>query len=338
MPRAKHPKHKTGSSSAIDELEQMASEPAEALPSMRVQAQRRAQRTQQRPQTTPDVSSSPDDTASPVDTSTHVSDETPGLHPLVHTQPDARARALEVARLHAKQQRKHERNERTRQAWELRKAGASFPSIAQQCGFKSPSAASSAVKRYASRAAKEEAYELKMLQMDRLNHMLLVLWPQVQAGSTSAINASLAIWDRIQRAEHLDGPIEMKVQHAGLPDQNVLVIGGDTEAYKKALAQLAGRTDVVEAIDAQVLPSSSTSTDDDTGSRSPDLLEQSEPGPWGAAPQTGNTGDSGEPSNQGVVVHEHARSALGDEIVDVMERLAAGASLAEPSGTERGGE
>ena len=149
-----------------------------------------------------------------------------------------REQALEELRSRRKKEKKQQRQERVRAAIELRKAGATYATIAKQCGYKDSSAAAHAVRRAISREETNTKQEQKHLQLERLHHMLLVLWPKVSAGDTSAINSALSIWDRIQRAENLDAPMEHNVHVDGMPESKVLVIGGDAEAYKKALASM----------------------------------------------------------------------------------------------------
>ena len=160
------------------------------------------------------------------------------IHPLVNKKRDEQLARL---RKQQKRARKQAQADRVRSAIELRKAGATYNAIAQQLGWKNPGDAMRAVKNGIERAGQEERMTLQAIQMERLTHMLLVLWPQVQAGDKSAINTALSVWDRITRIGGVDVPIEHNV-HVDGNDRttNVLVIGGDTEAYKSALARMAG--------------------------------------------------------------------------------------------------
>tara|TARA_Y100000310_G_scaffold80965_2_gene77608 strand:+ start:2237 stop:2737 length:501 start_codon:yes stop_codon:yes gene_type:complete len=122
--------------------------------------------------------------------------------------------------------------ERQRKALELRKAGATFKSIADQLGYASPDGAYKAVKALLEKTLSEPTKELRTVQYERLNHMILVLWPRVQDGDTAAINSALRIMDKIDMLYGTEEPSksESTVHHAGS-----IVIDGEKNDYIDAL-------------------------------------------------------------------------------------------------------
>ena len=126
--------------------------------------------------------------------------------------------------------------ERARKAMELRKAGASYSQIAQQCGYSSPSGAYQAVKRVMARIEQESTNELRKTQYERLNQMLLVMWPRIQSGDEAAISTGLRIMDKMDRLMGTEAPTKVETTSTSA----VLVIDGDSEAYIENLKRMAG--------------------------------------------------------------------------------------------------
>lgn len=126
--------------------------------------------------------------------------------------------------------------ERARKAMELRKAGASYSQIAQQCGYSSPSGAYQAVKRVMARIEQESTNELRKTQYERLNQMLLVMWPRVQGGDEQAIGTALRIMDKMDRLMGTEAPTKVETTSTSA----VLVIDGDSDAYIENLKRMAG--------------------------------------------------------------------------------------------------
>lgn len=136
--------------------------------------------------------------------------------------------------------------ERERQALELRKAGVTYSVIADRLGYKSHQGAHAAVKRALDRIADEPADDLKKIHQERLNTMLMVLWPQVQAGDERAIGQAVRIMDRQAALHGLEAPTRLEVS-GGTTTRHVLEIGGSKEefiaslqAHRKALAAETG--------------------------------------------------------------------------------------------------
>lgn len=119
------------------------------------------------------------------------------------------------------------------QAIELRKAGATYQQIADRLGYASAASAAGVVKHALDRMIREPAEELRSLEYERLNHILLTLWPRVQAGELAAVDRCLRIMERIA--------VLMGVSHQApqqLTQHNVIVIDGRENDYIEGLRKL----------------------------------------------------------------------------------------------------
>ena len=94
--------------------------------------------------------------------------------------------------------------ERQRQALELRKAGSSYPEIAQALGYSSKSAAYNAVTALLQRLDREAAGDMLTLELARLDTMQRVLAPRILKGETDAIHAALRVMERRAKLAGLD--------------------------------------------------------------------------------------------------------------------------------------
>src|SRR5690349_20354092 len=81
--------------------------------------------------------------------------------------------------------------ERQFDAATLRAAGASFVDIAERLGYKTPAGARAAVLRAMENMRQESAEELARIQYERLNVMLMNLWPSVLNGDPRSIDTAL---------------------------------------------------------------------------------------------------------------------------------------------------
>lgn len=128
--------------------------------------------------------------------------------------------------------------EKQRQALELRKGGATYAAIAQAVGYNDASAARKAIEKAIEATIQEPAVELKTLNIERLNHMLLTLWPKVQQGDERAIDTSLRVLDKLDRLMGTEAAQQVDVN---VHQQNaILVIDGSKEDYLRSLRQMAG--------------------------------------------------------------------------------------------------
>lgn len=128
--------------------------------------------------------------------------------------------------------------EKQRQALEARKAGATYQTIAEKVGYHDASTARKAVIRAFNQVIQEPVTELKVIQMERLNHMLLRLWQRVDQGDDTAMRTALQIMDKIDR---LNGTEE--AQRVDVHQTNsgaVLVIDGDKDDFITAMKRMAG--------------------------------------------------------------------------------------------------
>lgn len=110
-------------------------------------------------------------------------------------------------------ERRVKATERQRQALELRKAGASFEAIADRLGYGSKSGAYQAVMSAIKRTLREPADEVRELEEQRLDALLLAIWPQATKGNQGAIDRALRIMERRARLLGLDKPA--KLEHSG---------------------------------------------------------------------------------------------------------------------------
>jgi hypothetical protein len=75
-------------------------------------------------------------------------------------------------------QRQLEALERHVQALKMRAAGMEYHDIARELGYKTPGGAFKAVKTALVKTLQEPADELRKLEVNRLDELLFVLWPQ----------------------------------------------------------------------------------------------------------------------------------------------------------------
>lgn len=127
--------------------------------------------------------------------------------------------------------------EKQRKALELRKGGASYIDIAQACGYADQSGARKAVMAAFGELIQEPAVEVKSLQIERLNHMLLSLWPKINQGDERAIDTGLRIMDKVDRLMGTEAAaqVDVNVNQQGA----ILVIDGSKEDFIKAARQMA---------------------------------------------------------------------------------------------------
>jgi hypothetical protein len=132
---------------------------------------------------------------------------------------------------------KMEVGEKTRRAMALKLSGASYASIAQHLGYSDASAARKAVMRGMKKAEQENAGELRRIHYGRLEHILMLLWPDVNAKDMPSINTALSVMDRMSTLFGLNAAEKLEVSQGA---QTVIVADGDKDAYIRAL-QEAGR-------------------------------------------------------------------------------------------------
>ena len=144
--------------------------------------------------------------------------------------------------------------EKTRRAMALKLAGASYAQIAIQLGYHDASGARKAVTRGMKTALHETAGELKKIHYGRLEHMLMLLWPEVNQRDLPAMSAALAVMDRMERLYGLNAAEKLEV---GTSQSTVILADGDKDSYIKALEEAGKR------VVAQVPSTSQLKEDDD---------------------------------------------------------------------------
>ena len=123
--------------------------------------------------------------------------------------------------------------EKDRQALELRKAGASYEVIAKQLGYADSSGAYKSIQRSMKSIIAEPTDELRTVEYERLNQMLLILWERVQQGELGAIDRALSIMDRISKMYGLDSPRKTEVNQ--IITQGVMIVDGTKDEYLSAI-------------------------------------------------------------------------------------------------------
>lgn len=97
--------------------------------------------------------------------------------------------------------RRIEAAEKRKKALELKKAGATYEQIAERVGFSERGAAHRAVQTALKEVTAEPAREVLQLELERLDAMLLGLWPAARKGKPEAVDRVLKIQER--RAKYL---------------------------------------------------------------------------------------------------------------------------------------
>lgn len=100
-------------------------------------------------------------------------------------------------------------------ALELRKAGVSYAKIAETLGYKSASGAHKAVSSALKKTLQEPADDVRRLEVERLDAMLLAMWPHVSKGAFGAVDRALRIMERRAKLLGLDAPTRTDVTSDG---------------------------------------------------------------------------------------------------------------------------
>jgi len=131
-------------------------------------------------------------------------------------------------------------------ALHLRAAGANYEEIADKLGYSSRSGSWKAVSSAMQKLRQEGAKEARMLQVQRLDELLLGIWQKAKKGDPRAVRAALAILERQARLMGLDAPSRLEL--AGFLNS------GDWQQIKAALtAALADYPEAQKAVSAALL-------------------------------------------------------------------------------------
>jgi hypothetical protein len=137
--------------------------------------------------------------------------------------------------------RRIEATERQRQALELRKAGATYDDIAARVGYSGRTAAYHGIMSALAKMLQEPAEELRTLEVERLDSLLLSVWPRALGGDLKAVETTLRIMERRARLIGLDLQPALTAEQPGAQiNALVLQIVRDPELAEIA-DQLAAR-------------------------------------------------------------------------------------------------
>ena len=147
--------------------------------------------------------------------------------------------------------------EKTRRSIALKLAGASYAQIAQQIGYSDASGARKAVQRGMKTSLQENSSELKRIHYGRLEHMLMLLWPEVNTRDLPSMSAALAVMDRMERLYGLNAAEKIDIATGR---ETVILADGDKESYIKALEEAGRRLAIT--VDSSALTESDSSDED----------------------------------------------------------------------------
>lgn len=119
-------------------------------------------------------------------------------------------------------------SERRKQALQLRLAGASYDEIASRLGYSDRGSAWRSVMAALKATLQEPADELRKLELERLDRLLLGVWGQAAKGNQGAVDRALRIMERRAKLLGLDAPT--KVQQENVGDTVIRMTWGDETA------------------------------------------------------------------------------------------------------------
>jgi len=107
--------------------------------------------------------------------------------------------------------------ERRALEFEMRKAGATYRQIARELNVDVHTVHADVAAELAALRERtvEQAQELRVLELERLDGMTSGLWPQIQAGSPPAVSAAVRVSERRSRLLGLDAPVVTKSELTG---------------------------------------------------------------------------------------------------------------------------
>lgn len=128
-------------------------------------------------------------------------------------------------------------------AFELRKAGADYDTIANRLGYKDGRSARAAIlqriKKYY--AANQDAIEeIMALEMERLDHLQLVCWRLAKDGDLAAVDRILKIMERRAKLMGIDQQTDSGGGVDNSVNQTAIFIGGSEDDYIHALKKATG--------------------------------------------------------------------------------------------------
>ncbi len=115
-------------------------------------------------------------------------------------------------------------HDRQLMALKLRKAGITYEDIAAQLGYKSAVGAYHAVTAALRVTLQEPADEVRKLELERLDAMLLAIWQRVTKGDYGAIDRALRVIERRAKLLGLDAPVKQDITSNGQPLKPITII------------------------------------------------------------------------------------------------------------------
>jgi len=112
--------------------------------------------------------------------------------------------------------------ERQQEALSLRLVGLSYDAIAERLEFANRSGAFRAVQAALKKTLQEPADELRTLELERLDSMLLPMMAQAKKGNQGAVDRVLRIMERRAKLLGLDAPTKQEITGAGGGPQHVI--------------------------------------------------------------------------------------------------------------------
>lgn len=146
--------------------------------------------------------------------------------------------------------RKMSAAEKSKRAISLKLAGASYKEIAENLGYADPSGAQKVVSRGLRKSLQENAAELRRIHYSRLEHMLMIIWPDVNVGDAKSMNTALNVMDRMEKLYGLNAA--EKVDITAGPRETVIVAEGGKDEYIESL-KAAIEEEERDIVDAEVL-------------------------------------------------------------------------------------
>lgn len=102
--------------------------------------------------------------------------------------------------------RRIEAAEKRKRALQLRKAGVSYDQIAQQVGYANRGNAHKAVMQELRELPKDDAKDVLNLEVERLDQLLMALWPAAMKGHVRSSETVIRLMERRSKLLGLDAP------------------------------------------------------------------------------------------------------------------------------------